>query len=159
MQIKDINVSEIKEYAKNAKKHPEKQIKEIAQSIKKFGFKQPLVLDKNYEIVIGHGRLLAAKSLGLELVPCVLADDLTEQEIKALRLADNKTNESPWDFDLLDVELESITDLDMGDFGFDVKTDFNEHDIDDFFTDAPEEKEDKEPKKIKCPHCGEWIEV
>lgn len=118
MQIKEINVSEIKEYAKNAKKHPEKQVVAIATSIKKFGFRQPLVLDKGMEVIIGHGRLAAAKMLHMKTVPCVMADDLTEEQIKALRIADNKTNESEWDFNLLGEELAQLVDIDMTDLGF-----------------------------------------
>ena len=118
MQIREVNVSEIKEYAKNAKKHPEKQVVAIATSIKKFGFRQPLVLDKNMEVVIGHGRLAAAKMLHMETVPCVMADDLTDEQIKALRIADNKTNESEWDFGLLGEELAQLVDIDMTDLGF-----------------------------------------
>ena len=68
-------------------------------------------------VVIGHGRLLAAKKLGMETVPCIMADDLSEEQIRALRLADNKTNESAWDFEMLDIELEAI-DIDMSQFGF-----------------------------------------
>lgn len=118
MQIKEVNVSEIKEYARNAKKHPEKQVVAIATSIKKFGFRQPIVLDRNMEIVIGHGRFAAAKMLRMETVPCVLADDLTDEQIKALRIADNKTNESEWDFGLLGEELAQLVDIDMTDLGF-----------------------------------------
>lgn len=90
----------------------------IANSIREFGWQQPLVVDKDNVLVIGHGRLLAAKKLGLETVPVVRADTLTEQQISALRLADNKTNESDWDFDLLDLELEGINEIDMEQFGF-----------------------------------------
>ena len=95
--------------------------------------------------------------LGMEEVPCLYADDLTEQQIKAFRIADNKTAEmSAWDFEKLDIELQDIADIDMTDFGFQ-NTDFNEGALDDLFTDAPEKE--KEPKKIQCPHCGEWFEV
>lgn len=87
MEIKEIPVGRIKPYENNAKLHPEYQVEKIANSIKRFGFKQPLVVDKHNVLVIGHGRLLAAKALGLKAVPCVKADDLTEQEINALRLA------------------------------------------------------------------------
>lgn len=120
MKIKDIDVNSIKPYEKNAKKHPEAQIEQIANSIREFGFKQPLVIDKNNVLVIGHGRLAAAMSLGIEKVPCILADDLTPEQIKALRLADNKTNESDWDMDFLDIELDDITDIDMSQFGFEL---------------------------------------
>lgn len=118
MDVKQIDVGLIKAYAKNAKKHPEEQIKAIANSIKEFGFRQPLVLDKNMEIIVGHGRLAAAKLLGMATVPVVMADDLTEEQVKAFRLADNKTNESDWDFDLLEEELNDILTIDMSDFGF-----------------------------------------
>lgn len=107
-------------YKKNAKRHPDDQVQHIANSIREFGFRQPIVVDADNVVVIGHGRLLAAKKLGLEQVPVVRADDLTEAQIKALRLADNKTNESEWDFGLLDSELVDLApDFDMSDFGFD----------------------------------------
>ena len=90
----------------------------MAASIKEFGFKVPIVIDANGEIVAGHTRLKAAKKLGLAEVPCIIADDLTPEQIKAFRLADNKTAElAEWDFDLLHLELDDI-DLDMSDFGF-----------------------------------------
>lgn len=117
MQIIEMNVDEIKPYEKNAKKHPPEQVEHIANSIKEFGYQQPLVVDKDNVLVIGHGRLLASKKLGIGKVPVVRADELTEEQIKGLRLADNKLNESEWDFDLLNEELDSILDLDMGEFG------------------------------------------
>ncbi len=123
MNIENIPVRDIKPYEKNAKKHPAEQVEHIANSIKEFGFKQPLVVDANNVLVIGHGRLLAAKKLGMDTVPCVRADDLTPEQIKALRLADNKTNESDWDAELLNIELDDITDIDMGLFGFEMKDD------------------------------------
>lgn len=137
MNIKEVKISDIKAYNKNAKKHNDVQVKAIAKSIKKFGFRQPLVIDKNNEIVVGHGRYLAAVQLGIEAVPCEYADDLTDDEIKAYRLADNKLNESPWDFQLVDEELEAIKnlnlDFDMSDFGFD--------------WELPEEKEEREQQE------------
>lgn len=118
LKIEYFPVGSLKPYEKNAKKHPAEQVEHIANSIREFGFRQPLVIDKDNVLVIGHGRLLAAKKLGLDTVPCVRADDLTEEQIKALRLADNKTNESEWDFDLLGGELDDIFDIDMEQFGF-----------------------------------------
>lgn len=109
---------DITPYGQNAKKHPEEQVEHIANSIKEFGFRQPLVIDKDGVLIIGHGRLLAAKKLGLETVPVVKADDLTEEQVKALRLADNKTNESDWDYSLLDSQLEELLDFNMDRFGF-----------------------------------------
>ena len=108
LEIVYLKPEELTPYAKNAKKHPAEQVDHIANSIKQFGFRQPIVIDAGNVVVIGHGRLLAAQKLGLEKVPCVRADDLTEDQIKALRLADNKTNESEWDLDFLDDELISL---------------------------------------------------
>ena len=120
MDIVYLRPDELKPYKKNAKKHPDDQVDHIANSIREFGFRQPIVVDADNVVVIGHGRLLAAKKLGLDAVPVVRADDLTEAQIKALRLADNKTNESEWDFGLLDAELVDLAlDFDMADFGFD----------------------------------------
>lgn len=157
MQTNEVKIEKIKAYEKNAKKHGEEQIKLIANSIKQFGFRQPIVLDKNNEIVIGHGRYEAAKLLDMKTVPCIMADDLSEEEVKALRIADNKLNESPWDFSFLDEELASITDIDMTDFGFLPMQEFDDKEFDDLFKD--EEKKEKEPNKIQCPHCGEWFEI
>lgn len=126
LKIEYLPVGSLKPYEKNAKKHPAEQVEHIANSIREFGFRQPLVIDKDNVLVIGHGRLLAAKELGLDTVPCVRTDDLTEEQIKALRLADNKTNESEWDFDLLDGELNDIFDIDMEQFGFGLENDDNE---------------------------------
>lgn len=123
--MKELNIiylppGDLTPYAHNAKRHPDDQVEHIANSIREFGFRQPIVVDADNVVVIGHGRLLAAKKLGLDAVPVVRADDLTEAQIKALRLADNKTNESEWDFGLLDAELVDLAlDFDMSDFGFD----------------------------------------
>ena len=122
MKIEQLLVSDIIPYEKNAKKHPDEQVKAIAKSIETFGFKQPLVVDKDNVLVIGHGRLLAAKKLGIVSVPVIKADDLTDEQIRAYRLADNKVAESPWDLDLLDEEMKSILDIDMSEFGFSLES-------------------------------------
>lgn len=127
MIVNKISIQDIKPYENNAKKHDETQIKNVAESIKQFGFVQPIVLDKNNEIVIGHCRYEASKLLGLEEVPCVRVDDLTDEQVKKLRIVDNKANESPWDFDLLEQELEN---LDMDDFDFDFLVESEELDND-----------------------------
>ena len=116
MQIIQKKLADIVPYANNTKKHDETQIKNVAESIKKYGWVQPIVIDDDGTIVIGHCRALAAERLGIEEVPCVVVSDLTEEEINALRIVDNKTNESPWDFDLLSAELPEI---DLSDFEFD----------------------------------------
>ena len=115
------NIKELKPYKKNAKKHPKEQVERIANSIKEFGFTQPVIIDKNNCVVAGHGRILGAKKAGLKQVPTVCLEDLTEEQIKAYRLVDNKLNESDWDFSLLDEELETLTeDIDMELFGFEM---------------------------------------
>lgn len=102
-----MDIELIKPYDKNAKKHPKKQIQQVANSIREFGFNQPIVVDKNNEIIVGHGRLEAAKLLGLKEVP-VITVDLTEEQAKAYRLADNKLNESEWDMGLVIEELKGL---------------------------------------------------
>lgn len=114
-------IKELKPYKKNAKKHPKEQVEQIANSIKEFGFTQPVLIDKNNCVVAGHGRILGAKQAGLKEVPTLCLDDLTEEQIKAYRLADNKLNEGEWDFSLLDEEVSMLSDsIDMSLFGFDV---------------------------------------
>jgi ParB-like chromosome segregation protein Spo0J len=116
------NIKELKPYKKNAKKHSKEQVEQIANSIKEFGFTQPVIIDKNNCVVAGHGRILGAKKAGLKQVPTVTLEELTEEQIKAYRLVDNKLNESEWDFSLLDEELEDlIDDIDMDLFGFDLE--------------------------------------
>ena len=116
MKTENINVEELIPYAKNTKLHDQVQIDNVAESIRQFGFVQPLVIDKDNVVVIGHCRLLASKQLGMKQVPCVRVDNLTDEQIRALRIIDNKTNESPWDMELLAEELDG---LDLDDFNLD----------------------------------------
>lgn len=129
---------------KRTQEKNDQSVDKVANSIKEFGFKVPIVIDKNNVIVCGHTRYKAAKKLGLSVVPCVVADDLTEEQIKAYRLADNKVGEdSLWDMDLLGSELEDILNIDMEDFGFslpEAETDVVE---DDYDKPAPEEPKAK----------------
>ena len=120
MQIVGKGIKDIKPYEKNPRKN-DSAVDAVANSIREFGFKVPVVIDKDNVIVCGHTRYKAAKKLGLDIVPCVIADDLTEEQIKAYRLADNKVSElAEWDIDLLGEELDGIFDIDMSDFGFDL---------------------------------------
>ncbi len=117
----------------------------VAKSIEEFGFKVPIVIDKDGVIVAGHTRLKAAKQLHIDEVPCIIADDLSDEELKAFRLADNKVSElAEWDFDKLDAELKNI-DFDMSDFGFDFNTIDEENDK---FDDADTEYHDINDKTI-----------
>ena len=118
MNIEWKTLEEIRPYEKNPRKNDE-AVQYVAKSIKEFGWKQPIVIDKDGVIIAGHTRYKAAKELGLEKVPVITADDLTEEQVKAYRLADNKTGEfAQWDMDLLNQELNDILELDMDEFGF-----------------------------------------
>lgn len=116
MKIEQMQLKDLIPYERNAKKHDEKQIKNVMESIKEFGFSQPLVVDKNNCVIIGHCRLIAAKRLKLKTVPIYRMENLTEDQVEKLRLLDNKLNESEWDFDLL---LEDIPRLDFSNFDID----------------------------------------
>ena len=145
MNIIEKKITEIIPYEKNPRKNDE-AVKYVAESIKQFGFKVPIVIDKNDVIVAGHTRYKASKKLGLKEVPCIVADDLTEEQIKAYRLADNKVAEqAEWDFDLLGEELNDILDIDMADFGFDLNLEEEEQEVveDEFDAELPEEPKAK----------------
>lgn len=154
MQIIEKKLAELKEYENNPRNN-DSAVDAVAESIKNFGWKQPIVIDKDGVIIAGHTRKKAAERLGLKTAPCIIADDLTDEQIKAFRLVDNKTAElATWDFEKLEAELSELDGIDMTAFGFVASEDI---DIDEFFEDA--EPKEKEPKKIQCPHCGEWFEV
>jgi ParB family transcriptional regulator, chromosome partitioning protein len=109
LQIVYRKISDLKKYEKNNKKHPEKQLEKIVASIKEYGFKNPVLIDKNNEIIAGHGRTLAAERIGMQEVPCIDCSDLNAKQVKALRLMDNKSAElAEWDFDNIKAELEEL---------------------------------------------------
>nr|DAO88450.1 MAG TPA: adenine specific DNA methyltransferase [Caudoviricetes sp.] len=140
MEIQEIKIEQIKPYKNNAKKHSETQIANVAESIKQFGWAQPIVLDSNKEIIIGHCRYLAAQRLGMQEVPCLIVD-LSAEKVKKLRNLDNKLNESEWDFDLL---KDDILGLDFD--GFDIDWGIEEEHITDIVEDdTPEVDEQNEP--------------
>ena len=133
LKIEYVDINSIKPYKKNPRKN-ENAIPYVMESIKQFGFKNPVILDKDNVIVAGHTRIESAKRLGITEIPCIYADDLTDEQIKAFRLADNKIAEiAEWDIDLLDTELDDILNIDMSDFGFDLdfENEFNEEDLED----------------------------
>lgn len=118
MEIIEKKLNEIKPYENNPRKN-DKAVEAVANSIAEFGFKVPIVIDKDGVIVAGHTRYKAARKLGLKTIPCVIADDLSEEQIKAFRLADNKVGElAGWDFEMLDMELIGVDGIDMEQFGF-----------------------------------------
>lgn len=118
MDIKMIDISELQPYENNPLNN-DNAVDYVAESIKQFGFKVPIIIDKDNVIVAGHTRYKAAKKLNLDTIPCIVADDLTEKQIQAYRLADNKVSEfSEWDNELLNKELENLLDFDMEMLGF-----------------------------------------
>lgn len=157
MKIIDAKIEELQEYENNPRNN-DAAVDAVAASIREFGFKVPIVIDIDGVIVAGHTRLKAAQRLGLQTVPCIVADDLTDEQIRAFRLADNKTGElAGWDFSKLEEEPRALTAMDMGAFGFTLSDDVN---IDDFFEDAAEsDDEEEETKQIQCPHCKQWFEA
>lgn len=157
MKIIEMQVDDLHAYENNPRDN-EEAVKYVANSIKEFGFKVPIIIDKSNVIVAGHTRLKAAQQLGLEKVPCIVADDLDEDQIKAFRLADNKVSEaSSWNWSKLEQELDdlSIADFDMSDFGFALNDDnYDDENLDSYFEESSQAKKEKEPKKVTCPHCG-----
>lgn len=153
MQIIKVNTNDLIPYENNPRNNDD-AVQYVAESIRNFGFKIPIIIDSQNVIVAGHTRLKAAKELGMEQVPCIIANDLTEEQIKAFRLADNKVGEiADWNYDLLKQELAEIQDIDMQDLGF---AEVDSLSFEQFFTDY--EPEPKEPKMVCCPHCGEMFE-
>ena len=145
MKIEMMKIKDIIPYEKNAKKHNRTQIQNVAESIRRFGFAQPLVVDKDNVLIIGHCRLLASKTLQIREVPVVRMDELSEEQVKELRLLDNKLNESDWDMELLADELK---DLDMT--GFDIDWELPEEEPE------PEIIEDEIPEEVEdIAHAGE----
>ncbi len=141
LKIEYVDINSIKPYKKNPRKN-EEAIPYVMESIKQFGFKNPVILDKDNVIVCGHTRIEGAKRLGITEIPCIYADDLTDEQIKAFRLADNKVAEiAEWDIDLLDTELDDILNIDMSDFGF----------IDEIIQETEEGLDNIYSKKIKPP--------
>lgn len=121
MQIEKIKISDLLEYKYNAKEHPQWQIEQIVNSIKQFGFNDPIAIDENNTIIEGHGRLYALQEMGETEVDCIRLSHLGEEQKKAYILAHNKlTMNTDFDFDLLQLELDNIIDIDMSDFGFEI---------------------------------------
>lgn len=115
MKIVDIPIEQLKPFARNNKQHSAKQVEMIANSIKEFWFRNPIIIDKNKEIIAGHWRLLWAQQLGIEKVPCIMADDLTDKQVRAYRLLDNRIADfAQYDIENVALELQDIWDLQLG---------------------------------------------
>ena len=148
MEIVNIKTDKLIPYVNNPR-HNEDAVEKVMASIQEFGFKVPLVIDKNNVVVTGHTRLKAAKRLGIDEVPCVVADDLSDAQIKAFRIADNKVSEyAEWDEELLKLELEQLEEMDF---------DLDELNIDysDFDLDIGEDIEEIGPEEVEVPEVPE----
>lgn len=145
MKVVELLLRDIKPYDKNPRKN-EKAVDAVMNSIKEFGFKNPIIVDEDMVIISGHTRRLAALKLSMEKVPCIIAKDLTEEQVRAFRLADNRVASfSTWDEEKLKQEIGDINNIDLSDFGF------KKDKIDDIF------REKDEIKTHICPKCGhEW---
>lgn len=163
LKIEYLSKNDLKPYANNAKIHTAEQVEQIKKSIRQFGFNDPIAIWHENEIIEGHGRLLAAMEMDeVETVPVIRLDDLTDEQRRAYMLVHNKlTMNTEFNLDLLNIELDNITDIPMESFGF-----FSpDLDVEDFFEDKEESKESgmemEEPKKkkVQCPHCGKWFEI
>lgn len=153
MKIETLKVSTLKPYEKNARKHPPAQVELLAKNIKSFGFTTPILIDEKNNIIAGHGRLLALIMLKQTEAPCVRMEGLTEEEVKALRLADNQVAAlGGWDMNLVLEELGSL-DIHLQELTGFGKEDLERMSVDDFSTN--EEKESwKKEEMIECPHCN-----
>ena len=155
LNVKNVPIEKLKAYENNPRRISEIAVKSLINSIREFGFKVPVVIDEDNVIVTGHTRVLAAREMGLQEVPCIVADDLTPEQIKAFRLADNKTSElTGWDFERLDLELEELSDfdIDMSDFGFKLDEYTQTESMTSEEVDTDEFAEEK--FKHECPRCG-----
>lgn len=163
MEIIWVSLKRIKRYANNPR-HNADAVDGVMESVRQFGFKVPIVLDADRVIVCGDTRYLAAKRLGMDKVPCILADDLTPEQIRAFRVADNKVAEiAEWDYDRLRDELKALRSIiDMEPFGFPVVEDTEitvvDVDLSSFFV-AADDAPPRNPKAMKCPHCGGIVEI
>lgn len=150
MKVHEIPVSRLKEYENNARKN-DKAVELVAESIQRYGFKVPIVVDNEDVIICGHARVKAAKKLGMETIPAVIAEDLTEEQVKAFRLADNKTAElSSWDFDRLEAELDEIGE----DWLTELFRSKRYEDIEVFDGEISLDSFDDEEFEYECPECG-----
>lgn len=159
MEIVYRSLAEIRPYENNPRNN-ETAVDKVADSIREFGFLVPILLDADNTIITGHTRYKAAQRIGIEAVPCVMADDLTPEQARAFRLVDNKTAEfAEWDFTRLQEELNAI-DIELSAFDFYKIDELNELDIaDEEFLQDTEIVRTKDRKTVTCPRCGEEIYI
>lgn len=155
----EVAVSKLRPYERNAKIHGPEQIEKLKASIQAFGFLSPCLIDEKNNIIAGHGRVMAAKELGMKSVPCVFVEGLSDEERRAYILADNRLGElGEWDMSLVNDELDELTglDFDVDLTGFSIPEEFGS---DDSYFREQEEPKPKEGKTCTCPSCGFSFEV
>ena len=156
MEIETIKISELKPYEKNARTHPKAQLELLKKNIERFGFTTPCLIDKDNELIAGQGRLEAVKELDWTEVPCVRMENLSKEEVKALRIADNKLAEmAQWDMDLLLPELKELSDEDFDLTGFDKDLIIEPGEKDDEVPEVPEMPEEPKSKLGDLYELGE----
>lgn len=159
MDIKEISVDQLIPYEFNNKIHDATQVNRIANSIKEFWFLQPIVIDKNNIVVVWHGRLEWAKKLWLKTVPCLMAENLTDEQIKKYRILDNKLNESERDIENLKLELEELPDLNFGDLHLDVSDLFPSLNTDQPIQEVTEDEIPSLDKEAKAVEYGDLFQI
>lgn len=148
LKVEYMDTNDLKPYANNAKIHTAEQIEQIKKSIQEFGMNDPIAIWKNNEIIEGHGRLIACSELGIDKVPVIRLDSLTDEQRKAYMLVHNQlTMNTGFDENLLNLELQDITDIQMQDYGFELKCDPADIDL------------EPKTKQIICPRCGRLVKV
>ena len=162
LRVKWVSIADVRPYEDNPRRN-DQAVQAVANSLREFGWKQPIVVDADGTIVAGHTRYKAAMSLDMDEVPVVVASDLTPEQCAAYRLADNKVGElSEWDAGLLAQELDGLADIDMSAFGFDSGELLSGADVDDLFEDydgGSSGDDGPSPKMVTCPHCGATFEA
>lgn len=150
MNIVELPLADIHPYERNPRAI-EQGVPLVLESIREFGFRNPIIVDKAHTIIAGHTRYAAAQELGMERIPCIVSD-MSEEKARAFRIADNKTSEfATWDFEKLEAELAKVEDIDMeAQFGFLGSDSLEKSEL---FGDKKEPKE-TEPEYVACPHCG-----
>ena len=162
LRVRWVSIADVRPYEDNPRRN-DQAVQAVANSLREFGWKQPIVVDADGTIVAGHTRYKAALSLDMDEVPVVVASDLTPEQCAAYRLADNKVGElSEWDAVLLAQELDGLADIDMSAFGFDSGELLSGADVDDLFEDydgGSSGDDGPSPKMVTCPHCGATFEA
>lgn len=160
-RLETIEISKLIPYVNNARTHSPEQIIKIQSSIREFGFVNPVLIDGKYNIIAGHGRIMAAKAEGIDKVPCLFVEHLTETQKKAYILADNRLAlDAGWDMDILKLEIKSLQEMDLDILFTGFEMDELQFDLDGLELDENEiESDENDSQTCFCPKCGFEFEV